>query len=93
MKILLAILIAVSLTLAPTALADSGVAAYSDFTMGTPSPVVDQADDPNGYFDFVMGMPAVVYEFQETDTPAGGTVPGTVIFKGNTIFKGNSIIK
>lgn len=69
MKILLAILITVGIAIAPTALADTDVSAYSDFTMGTPSPVVDQDNDPNGYFDFVMGSPAVVYEFQEAAEP------------------------
>lgn len=75
MRKLLAILIAVGVTFAPTALADSDVAAYPDFTMGTPSPVVDQNNDPNGYFDFVMGMPSVAYQFQEataTSTPVTG---------------------
>lgn len=73
MRILLAILIVFGITLAPTALADSSVAAYSDFTFGTPSPVVDQTNDPNGYFDFVMGMPAVVYEFQQAAEPPAAT--------------------
>lgn len=79
MKILLAILIAVSLTIAPTALADSSVAAYSDFTSGTPSPAVDQANDPNGYFDFSLGMPSVAYQFQQAAAPPATSTTRRVI--------------
>lgn len=77
MRILLAILIIVGFSLAPAALADSSVAAYSDFTYGTPSPVVDEDNDPNGYFDFTYGTPSVAYEFVEAAAPPATSTPTT----------------